>query len=439
MTTTIDETAGTTELAEFLRSAEKFLEMSTTRKGQRQTFAWGAGDDSVVAIWDESDREQQRKDLESAREWRRARFDAGFGWIDGPKDLGGRELESVYVRKYRALEATYDVPDQSFFKLDRVVAPVILRYAKPAFGENLARQLYRGDAVVCELFSEPGAGSDVFSVATQATEKGGQWLISGHKTWILDAHYADFGIVLARTDGGGYGPGGLSAFVIDMNAAGVEVRPLKLMTGGVAFNEVLLHEVLVGDARRLGDVNAGWPVAREILRRERAAIGGGFARSGSGIANGERLKALVKARGLSSDAVVRQELGGILINFWAAKQLVKRATACAIRKDDSGPAPLLGKISLSRNLHAVSEFVGDILGADITADTGEWGTFAWTSFLLGEPGVHLFAGSDEIVLNILAETVLGLPKEPKPAAQGQPSSSSQPLNRDSGHRPGRVT
>lgn len=411
MTADQTQTADAIATSGFLRDAETFLKSRAKTREPRRKFAYGEGDDAVVGLWDESDRDWQREDLLASRAWRRARFDAGFGWIQGPEDLGGRGLDAAHARAYRAMEAEYDIPDQSYFKLDRVIAPVALQYGGD-FGSALARQMYRGDSVVCELFTEPGAGSDVFSVTTRAKRSGDGWVINGHKTWIVDAHYADVGLVLART-GGEYGPDGLSLFAIDMSSLGVAIRPIRLMTGGWAFNEVLLDDVHVGNDRLLGEANAGWPVAREILRRERAAIGGGFARSGSGIANGERLIAMVKDRGLASDPHVRHELGKILIDFWAAKQLVARASDCAAAKDPSGPAPLLGKISLSRNLHAVSELVVQVLGADLTADTGEWGTFAWTRFLLGEPGVHLFVGSDEIVLNMLAESVLGLPREPR--------------------------
>lgn len=151
---------------------------------------------------------------------------------------------------------------------------------------------------------------------------------------------------------------------------------------------------------------------REILARERASIGGGMGKSGSGLANGTRLIEMVRALGVSEDPLIRQELIKVITGFWAGKQLGQqgsdRRAAPFIKAD---PVPLVSKLSLSVNMRATADFVSAVLGPKLTADTDEWGTFSWNSFILGEPGVHIFAGTDEIVRNSIAERYLGMPRD----------------------------
>ncbi|KAA9164414.1 acyl-CoA dehydrogenase [Amycolatopsis acidicola] len=397
---------------EFEREARAFLaEHLPPRPPTRRKLEWGVGADTGVDLWEEPDSDEERARLAEAREWRRKRFDAGYGWLSGPEDLGGRGLSAEYVRAYRRLEREFDVPNDSYFKLDHVIGPVLLKYATEEIRSTVPRALQRGDLVACELFSEPDAGSDLFSARTRAVRDGGSWRITGQKVWTSDAHLADIGVVFCRT-GEKPGKGAFSAFVLDMHQPGVRVVPLTQMTGGAAFNEVYLDDAIAEDSRRLGEVGQGWDVVREILARERAGIGGGMGKSGSGIANGTRFVELVRAMGVAGDPLVRQELVKVLTGFWAARQLGSRGTdrvaAPFLRTD---PAPLVSKLALSANLRAGAGFVSRVLGPSLIADTGEWGTFSWNSFLLGEPGVHIFAGTDEIVRNSIAEKCLGMPRD----------------------------
>jgi alkylation response protein AidB-like acyl-CoA dehydrogenase len=396
------------------RRALSFLADRPRRSRTQGSLVWGEGDDGAVAIWDDPDPDIESAELDVARAYRRARFDAGLGWLDGPAEHGGAGLNTASQRRFAALEAQFDTPSQAFFKLDRVLTPILLRYADPTLARKHVRGLFRGDVIGCELFSEPGAGSDLASLTTKAALDGDTWVVDGQKVWTSDAHYADIGLALCRTESHVPGRTGLTALLVDMHAPGVEVRPLRQITGGSSFNEVFLTGVRVPDSHRIGARGQGWEVAQETLKIERTAIGVGMGRGGAGVANGERLVALVRSLGLENDPVVRQQLAEVFTAFRAAKHL-QHVTAARHRAGDNPTAsPLLAKLTLSNNLRLASRFVTDLLGPRIAADTREWGTFAWNQFVLGEPGMHIMAGTDEVVHNMIGEHVLGLPREPRP-------------------------
>jgi alkylation response protein AidB-like acyl-CoA dehydrogenase len=263
--------------------------------------------------------------------------------------------------------------------------------------------------VGCQLFSEPDAGSDLAAVSTRATRAGDEWVVSGQKVWTSGAHYSDVGLLMTRTSPGPR-HGNLTAFMIDMHAPGVEVRPLRQMTGGADFNEVYLDEVQVPDAYRLGEVDGGWKVALATLMAERGAIGGS-AGGGSGLFKLERIVAMLHQLGRSGDPEVRQAYAAVHSGVVAAKQMRARAEAAA-RAGQAGAEMSLSKLALTQNLAALAHLVSVALGPKLLADTGEWGTFAWSEFVLGVPGFRLGGGTDEIQRNIIAERVLGLPKDP---------------------------
>src|SRR3546814_907170 len=197
-----------------------------------------------------------------------------------------------------------------------------------------------------------------------------------------------------------------------MQAPGVEIRPLRQMTGGASFNEVFFNEVRVPDDHRRGDVNDGWRVALTTLMNERASIGSGSGGSGGGVASIERLAGMLEHFGKSDDAVLRDQLMRVWIDFQVAKYTGQRASDKVKAGQLPGPEMSIGKLALAQNLTNLSAWVSDVLGPRMTADTGEWGTYAWTKFVLGTPAMRIAGGSDEVMRNIVGERVLGLPKEP---------------------------
>ena len=239
---------------------------------------------------------------------------------------------------------------------------------------------------------------------------GDEWRITGQKVWTSGAHYSDIGEIICRTDADLPKHKGLTGFVVDMHAPGVEIRPLRQMTGGANFNEVFFTDVRVHDSHRLGDVNQGWTVALTTLMNERASIGAGGG-GGMGLSSITRLTELVRHFDLDKDPVIRQKLMDVYIGFQVAKYTNQRALEKIKRGELPGPEMSIAKLSLTNNLWRTANFVAEALGPRIIADTGEWGTYSWGQLLCGIPGMKVAGGTDEVMKNIVGERVLGLPKD----------------------------
>ncbi|HEX6567925.1 MAG TPA: acyl-CoA dehydrogenase family protein [Acidimicrobiales bacterium] len=402
----------TPTIDQFRAEVTAFLDANAERKPESRAFVWGEGDDEV-AMFEEVDPEVERRQLAEAKAWRAKRYDAGLGYITGAAEFGGRELPPTYGRAYDSLESRYDVPNQTFFGIGLgMVAPTIKDHAQPHIRSRYLPALYRGDIVGCQLFSEPGAGSDLAGLQTRAERDGDEWVVSGQKVWTSGAQYSDIGEVICRTDPDQPKHKGLTGFVVDMHAPGVEVRPLRQMTGGASFNEVFFNEVRVPDDHRLGDVNQGWSVALTTLMNERASIGAGGTGGGLGLADVTRLTQMLRHFGRSEDATLRDELMRLYTGFQVAKFTNQRALDRMRAGQLPGPEMSIAKLALTRNLTRTGDFVGRVLGPRLAADSGEWGTFAWAKFICGTPGMRIAGGTDEVLHNIVGERVLGLPKEP---------------------------
>ena len=395
-------------LEQFQADALAFLEANAPRKEAEKKFVWGEGADKV-AMFEEKDRQSEKLDVAEACAWRRKKFDAGFGYVFGSEQYGGRGLPVAYSRAYDALEAKYEIPNQSCFTIGLgMVAPTIVDHGSDIARELYVRKMYRGYIVGCQLFSEPGAGSDLANLSTKAERDGDEWIITGQKVWTSGAHYSDIGEIIARTDFDMPKHKGLTGFIVDMHAPGVEIRPLRQMTGGASFNEVFFTEVRVRDDHRLGDINNGWNVALTTLMNERAAIGAG----GGGGGMFTRVIEMVKFYELDKDPVVRDELAKIIIHNKVAGYNNQRAMDKIKSGQMPGPEMSMAKLAGTANMMRLGDFVSMVLGPKLIADSGEWGTFAWNQLILGTPGGRIAGGSDEVMRNIVAERVLGMPKDP---------------------------
>jgi acyl-CoA dehydrogenase len=414
MLSTTDTTEAEPDLATFAAECRSFLDANATPKPPERTFVWGEGGDNV-SLFDEISPDAELAALVEAKAWRAARWDAGLGWITGPVELGGRGLSKAHEKAYTTLEADYVIPDQQFFGIGfGMIAPTILAHGTDEVRKRYLPAMYRGDVVACQLFSEPGAGSDLAGLQSRAERDGDEWRITGQKVWTSGAQYSDIGEVICRTDADQPKHRGLTGFVVDMKAPGVEVRPLRQMTGGASFNEVFFTDVRVPDSHRLGDVNQGWTVALTTLMNERASIGGGGGGGvlGSGQTSMVGLTEMLRHFGLSDHPVYRQKLMNLYCDMQVARLNNQRALDKIKAGQLPGPELSIAKLSLTANLTNMAELVAEVLGPRITADTGEWGTFSWAGYVLGTPGMRIAGGSDEVMRNIIGERVLGLPKEP---------------------------
>jgi alkylation response protein AidB-like acyl-CoA dehydrogenase len=407
----VDSVRRDESLEDFCTRAEAFLEAAVpvpeTDCGQ---FEFDAAEDRVTLFRGATAAEARR-----AQDWQRLVFDAGFGWITGPVELGGAGLPARYERAYQELERRYPVPSRSPLGVSLgMVFPTLLQFGTDQAKRRWLCGLRRADVVGCQLFSEPDAGSDLAAVSTRASRgpSPDEWTVTGQKVWTSGAHYSDIGLLLARSSDGGRHRN-LTAFIIDMHAPGVEVRPLRQMTGGADFNEVFLDGVVVPDENRLGEIDDGWRVALATLMYERGAIGSATA-GGSGLFRLDRIIAWLHELGCEQDPAVRQAFARVHAGLTAAKAMRARAEAAVKAGTTPGPEMSLSKLALTANLALLSDLVGVALGPQLLADTGQRDTFSWAEFVLGVPGMRLGGGTDEIQRDIIAHRVFGLPREPQP-------------------------
>jgi acyl-CoA dehydrogenase len=415
------------DLAEFTAEVRAFLDTHAQRAPERAEFTWGEGDDRM-AYFSSDPPEVERAKVRQARAWQRTRYENGFGWITGPAEYGGRGLTLVHDMVYDTLEAEYDVPDTGTLSVIGLgmIGPTLLAHAPQQLKDRWLPALYRGDAIACQLFSEPGAGSDLAGLATRAVRDpavrdpaggggaagDGDWILDGQKVWTSVAQHAEIGMCLARTNPDAPKHRGITAFLVPMDSPGVEVRPLRQMSGGAEFNEVFLTGVRVPDDHRLGEVDGGWTVALTTLMNERATVGSEGAGPAAAALDPQRLAALLRATGRDQDGALRGRLAELLTDTLATGYLNSRAQRRMRSGATPGPEMSVGKLMFAQNLTRAAHFTTDALGPQSVADTGRWGTYAWSELLLSTPALRILGGTEEIMKNILSERVLGLPKEP---------------------------
>lgn len=259
-------------LEQFRAEALGLMRQHLAPKADGVGSAWGVGSDDV-SIFSERQGEEELAELRRARAWQALKYDHGFGWLTGPKEYGGAELPPEYAAAFAELEDGYVLPDNVYFSVGHgMIGPTLLRVGTPEAKARYLREIYRGDVVCCQLFSEPEAGSDLAAVRTMAVLDGDEWVVNGQKVWTSQAHYADLGLLLARTDPDGAKHRSLTMFLLPMDTPGIDVRPIRQITGGEHFDEVFLSDVRIPDALRLGPIDEGWAVAMGTLSSERASM-----------------------------------------------------------------------------------------------------------------------------------------------------------------------
>lgn len=355
-------------------------------------------------------------------EFLRARFDAGLAWVHYPPGLGGlglpRELQQVVDAELTAAGAPGNQPERIGIGLG-MAAPTILAFGSEEQKARWLRPLWTGEEVWCQLFSEPGAGSDLAGLATRATRDGDRWVVSGQKVWTSMAHQARWGLLLARTDPDVPKHAGLTYFACTMTDPGVEVRPLRQLTGEAEFNEVYLTDAVIPDSDRIGEVGEGWRVAQGTLMNERVAIGGGaLPREGGMI--GLAAAAWREHPGLRTPGMHDR-----LIRLWADAEVARLAGARLrqqLAAGHPGPEGSAAKFVFARLNQEISAFELEFAGADsLRYDDWSMRRPDTVSFYSRGPGYRYLrargnsieGGTSEILRNIIAERVLGLPAEPR--------------------------
>jgi alkylation response protein AidB-like acyl-CoA dehydrogenase len=351
------------------------------------------------------------EDIEPARRFLELLAPGGWAVPSWPAEFGGRGVSGEEARIVRAeLEALHP-PDLYPFQVGlALVGPTVLRHGTPEQQARWLPDIGSGTRIWCQLFSEPGAGSDLAGLSCRAERTGTGWRVTGSKVWSSRAQYADLGVLLARFDPTLPKHEGIVALAIDMAAPGVDVRPLRQMNGDSHFNEVFLDGVEVPDTERIGEAGGGWSVARTVLGFERKLFGAEGSGTGAGVRRA--LLELARTGGAGQDPVLRDRLVQVWCDLEIARLTARRAGALAAAGRPAAAAAAGAKLRTGRNLRAVAD-----LALAIQGPAGALAGGRWADLFLTAPSMSIRGGTDEIQRNTIGEMVLGLPKEPR-ADQG---------------------
>jgi acyl-CoA dehydrogenase len=395
----------TAEEAAFRADVRRFLEVNAKRKSATETAHRGRYiPDANLA-----------ESLARAKEWQAKKADAGFAAITWPRKWGGRGGSPIEQVIYNQEEANYAVPRGAFEIGLGMCIPTMMVYATPQQLERHVRPALRGEEVWCQLFSEPAAGSDLAGLRTRAERSGDDWIINGQKIWTSGAHFADFGIIVTRTDPGVPKHQGLTFFFLSMKSPGIEVRRIKQISGTSNFNEVFFTDVRVPDSQRLGNVGDGWKVSLTTLMNERLAVGDAPGPDFDDIFTLARSLELEEGPAIRNPAV-REKLADWYVKTVGLKYTKFRTMTALSRGQTPGPEASITKLVSASKLQEIASYGIDLMGMTGAVMDREIAPMeAWfQEALLYAPGLRIAGGSDEILRNIIAERVLGMPGDIRP-------------------------
>ncbi len=354
--------------------------------------------------------------LEEAKAWQRKKAEAGYAQIHWPKENGGGGGTTLQAVIFAQEEARVGASLGGPFAIGLgMCIPTVLATADDETKKRFVGPAVRGDEIWCQLFSEPAGGSDVAAIRSRAVKGGDDWILNGQKIWTSGAHYADYGIVLVRTDPDAVKHKGLTMFWIDMKAPGVETKPIHQMSGSSGFNEVFFTNVRLKDSQRLGKLNDGWNVSIITLMNERMSVGNRVGEVGGGTLNLMKLARDVigdDGQALLTDAALREKLADWYVQSEGLRFTGMRALTALSKGQMPGPENSIAKLVLASMAQDLSNYAveledqfGVISGADATAKG------AFQNAMMNSPGMRIAGGTDEILRNIIAERVLGMPAD----------------------------
>jgi len=387
----------TPEEAAFRAEARAFLAANAKLKDRR-------GPEARYGDTDEGD-------VSESKAWQRNKAEAGFACITWPKDWGGRGGTIMEQIIFNQEEAHYGVPPNIFMIGLGMCVPTFITYAKP---EQIAARVppaVRGDQIWCQLFSEPSGGSDVAGLRTRAEKQGNEWVINGQKIWTSGAHYSAWGLIIVRTDPNVAKHAGLTAFFIDMKTPGIEIRPIHQMSGASNFNEVFFTDVRVPDENRLGGVGDGWKVAITTLMNERYTAGEPRRPVPADLVDLAQMLPSPSGGPAIEDPVVREKIAEWHAQAAGVTYTRFRLMTALSKGETPGPESSIGKVVSASLQQQIANFGMDMLGMAGGVMQDELAPMhgLFQNALLSSPGMRIAGGSDEILRNIIAERVLGLP------------------------------
>ena len=347
----------------------------------------------------------------ASRAWQARKHAAGYTGIAWPTAVGGRGQGPMRAIIFNQEEARTAAPANLYAIGLGMCIPTVFTHGSPAIVDRYVGKALDGSEIWCQLFSEPAAGSDLAGIRTRAARDGGDWVINGQKVWTTNAQYCDHGIIVCRTDPSVPKHKGLTMFIVDMKAPGVDVRPLKQMSGASDFNEIFFTDVRVPDSHRLGAEGDGWKVALTTLMNERLAVGG----KPRGSPDHDTLIALARRLDAIERADVRERIAEVYIADEGVRLTQMRALSALSKGEAPGPEQSIAKLVVAKAMQDLGDFALDLGGAAGFLTEGDdpdlarlQGSYLWSA------GLRIAGGTDEILRNIIAERVLGLPGDPRP-------------------------
>ncbi|MEM9034918.1 MAG: acyl-CoA dehydrogenase family protein [Actinomycetota bacterium] len=346
------------------------------------------------------------------QKFQKALSDAGLAGLTYPTEFGGQGLTKAHERLWREVYNEYPDMTGQLTITHGMCLPVLQEFGSDEQKQEFMPKLISAEEIWCQMFSEPGAGSDVASLQTKAIRDGDEWIINGQKVWTTLAHVCDYGIIIARTDVDQPKHRGITMFIIDMNAPGVDIRPIHQIDGGMHFNEIFFSDVRIPASWQLGPLNEGWRLATAMLMYERVAIGTG-SKSGVTTPTYDMFAALARKQGRDGEPVIRQALMQLYAEE-TAKSLVSMRTRAELKAGRApGPGGSLGKLHgaviarMMRDLALELAGPGGLAWAEDDENGDKWAALTLRSF-----AANIAGGTDEIQKNIIGDRVLGLPREP---------------------------
>ncbi len=351
--------------------------------------------------------------VEEAQAWQKKKAEAGWACITWPEEFGGRGATPMQNVIWNEEQARFKTPVDVFGIGIGMCGPTILAHGTEEQKARWIPKLLSGEEIWCQLFSEPSAGSDLAGLRSTAVRDGDDWIVNGQKIWTTGAHFCDWGILVVRTDPTVAKHAGLSYYVVDMHAPGVEVRPITQINGGQGFNEVFFTDVRIPDDQRISEVGNGWAVAITTLMNERQSIG-----SGLGIGAIEDLVGLagsieVDGSPAIEDRQVREQIADYVVKARGLKYTSLRTLTALSQGRPPGPEASMGKLVGAVLQQQAASFAMELAGAGgaLLDEENTPDEAAWQERYLALPGLRIAGGTDEILRNIIAERVLGLPPD----------------------------
>lgn len=390
----------TSEEAAFRAEARAWLEANATPLGnsERPNAMVEADDGDAVS---------------ASQAWQKRKADAGWACITWPKEYGGRGATPMQAGIWSQEEAGFEVPANVFTIGIGMCGPTILAHGTDEQKAKWIPKLITGEEIWCQLFSEPSAGSDLAGLRMTAVRDGDDWILNGQKIWTSGAQWSDWGVIVARHDPDAVKHAGLTYFVVDMHAPGVEVRPITTINGGRIFNEVFFSDVRIPDAHRLDEVGNGWGVSITTLMNERASIGA----AGGDAMIDEVLEMAAERRDDGTRALddpsVRQKLADFYVRSKGIENTGLRIRTTLSKGGLPGPEASLAKLVAGEMMQQLSDYAIGLQGQAGVIQS------SWSDRYLSVPGIRIAGGTDEVLRNIISERVLGLPPEAR-ADKGRP-------------------